>query len=142
MQAVLPKEEVSIGIAIVNLFSFLGGSVLVTAGQALLEDELYKRLSPLIPNLDRTSLANGGATTVRDLVPMDQLPAVLVAYNGSMRDIWYLGLGAACLGFIATCFFEWKSVKDTKKKGDPENGGSGTVAKSSIEEEKTKQGGE
>ena len=115
---------------------------MVTAGQALLEGELYKRLSPLIPNLDRSSLANGGATTIRDLVPKDQLPAVLVAYNDSMRDILYLGLGAACLGFIATCFYEWKSVKDTKKKRDPENGGAKTVADSSVEEEKTKQGGE
>ena len=133
-QAVLPKDEVSIGLAIINLFSFLGGSVFVTAGQALLEDQLVKKLRPILPNLDPSSLANGGATAVRNLASTDQLPAVLAAYNDAIRVIWYLGIGLSCLVLIAGCGFEWKSVKPAKKKDEVEISGAGSATE--IEAEK------
>jgi hypothetical protein len=39
-------------------------------------------------------------------------------YNDSLRSIWYLGLGLACLVFVAAWCFEWKSVKAKTKDGD------------------------
>lgn len=111
----------------------------MTAGQALLEEKLAKNLKPLLPDLDASSLANGGATTIRNMVTADQLPAVLVAYNDAVRDIWYLGLGLACLVLLATCGFEWKSVKPPKKQDELEKGDSNAAVESQGEEPKDEQ---
>lgn len=124
-----------------NLFSFLGGSIFVTAGQALLEEQLAKNLKPILPDLDASSLANGGATTIRNMVTADQLPAVLVAYNDAIRNIWYLGLGLACLVLLASCGFEWKSVKPSKKQDELEKGDSGPAVESQGLEPKDEQSG-
>lgn len=119
-QTILPKEEVSTGVAILSLFNFLGASVFVAVGQALLQNKLVKKLKPIIPDVDPSTLANAGATTFRTTVSSDQLPAVLNAYNDSIRSIWYLGLGLACLVFVASWGMEWKSVKQPKTKGKEE----------------------
>lgn len=113
-QTVLPKKEVSTGLAIMNLFNFLGASLFVTVGQTLFEHGLVKRLQPIIPNLDPSTLSNVGATSIRNMVPHDQLPAVLSAYNDSMRSIWYLAIGLAGLVFVVSWGLEWKSVKRTQ----------------------------
>lgn len=113
----------------------------MTAGQALLEEQLAKNLKPILPDLDASSLANGGATTIRNMVTADQLPAVLVAYNDAIRNIWYLGLGLACLVLLASCGFEWKSVKPSKKQDELEKGDSGPAVESQGLEPKDEQSG-
>lgn len=114
-QTILPKKQVSTGLAVLNLFNFLGASIFVTVGQTLMENGLIKRLHKIIPNLDPSSLANGGVTTVRTSVPRDKLPAVLEAYNDAMKSIWYLAIGLAGLVFVVSWGMEWRSVKEQKK---------------------------
>lgn len=80
-----------------------------------MENGLIKRLHKIIPNLDPSSLANGGVTTVRTSVPRDKLPAVLEAYNDAMKSIWYLAIGLAGLVFVVSWGMEWRSVKEQKK---------------------------
>lgn len=113
-QTVLPKAEVSTGLAIMNLFNFLGASLFVTVGQTLFENGLIKGLQSIIPDLDPNSLSNGGATSIRSMVPKDQLPIVLKAYNDAMRSIWYLAIGLAGIVFVVSLGLEWKSVKNSK----------------------------
>ena len=80
----------------------------------MLEIKLVKGLGGTIPNLDASTLANGGATSLRNMVSKDMLPFVLDVYNDSIRSIWYLTLGLACLSFVASLGMEWKSVKARK----------------------------
>lgn len=115
-QTILPKEDVSTGVAVLSLFNFLGASLFVAVGQALFQNKLVKKLKPILPDIDPSALANAGATTFRTTVSSDQLPAVLNAYNDSIRSIWYLGLGLGCLVFVASWGMEWKSVKQQKTK--------------------------
>lgn len=110
----------SIGVAVLSLFNFLGASVFVAVGQALLQNKLVKELRPILPNVDPSTLANAGATTFRTRIPSSQLPAVLKAYNDSIRSIWYLGLGLACLVFLGSWGMEWKSVKQQKNSAKQE----------------------
>lgn len=110
----LSKAEVSTGLAILNLFNFLGASLFVTVGQTLFEDGLIQRLRSIIPDSNPSSLTNGGAASIRNLVPRDQLPVVLNAYNNSMKSIWYLAIGLAGLVFVVSWAMEWKSVKKQK----------------------------
>ena len=117
-QTVLPPAEAPLGLSLVNFFSFLGGSIFVTVSQTLLQNQLVQGLKPIIPNLDPSTLADGGATTLRSMVSKDKLPAVLDVYNDAIRSIWYLTLGLACLIFLASLGMEWKSVKKGKKETD------------------------
>lgn len=121
----------------VNLFSFLGGSTFVTAGQALLEQELVKHLKPILLSLDPASLTNGGATTIRNTAAPEQLPTVLTAYNDAIRNIWYQGVDLAGLALLAMLGFEWKSVKQSKKKDETEKG-EASVTKDEVKKDKEK----
>lgn len=87
----------------------------MTAGQALLENKLVSGLSGKIPGFDASSVTGQGATSLRNLVPSDQLPLVLEVYNAALRDVWYLALALAIMTFFASLGLEWKSVKKDKK---------------------------
>ena len=118
VQTVLPDSEVSIGLSLLNFVSFLAGSVFITASQTLLENKLAQRLEGLIPGLDTSALADGGATSLRSMVSKEKLSIVLDVYNDSIRSIWYLALGLSCLIFLASLGMEWRSVKKDRKKPD------------------------
>lgn len=115
---VLSPEDQAFGITVLSFVSFLGGSVFVTVSQTLLANKLVANLAGRIPGINASAIANSGATSVRDLVPADQLPIVLEAYNEAMKSIWYLALGLSCLAFVSSWGLEWKSVKKAEKK-DP-----------------------
>lgn len=117
-QTILPDSDVSIGLSLLNFVSFLAGSVFITASQTLLENKLAQRLEGLIPGLDTSALADGGATSLRSMVSKEKLSIVLDVYNDSIRSIWYLALGLSCLIFLASLGMEWRSVKKDRKKTD------------------------
>ena len=113
-QTVLPDSDLPIALSLLNFVNFFGSTIFITTSQTLLETKLYNGLKPIVPGLDRATLANGGAGTIRNLVPEDKLHLVLDVYNDSIKSIWYLALGMACLGFVAAWGMEWKSVKGKK----------------------------
>lgn len=115
VQTVLSDEDISIGTAILNFFVFLGGTIFVTVSQTLLETQLIKELPKIVPDLDPTALASGGASGLKNLVPPDKLDAALNVYNDSMRSAWYLALGLSAFAFISAFGLQWKSVKPGKK---------------------------
>ena len=119
-QTILSKEDVSIGLSIINLFNFLGSTVFVTVGQAILQNQLAQKLKPLLPDVDLSSLADGSATSIRNIASSDQLPAVLDAYNDSIRCVWYLALGLSCSVLLASFGMEWKNVKARKSNSSDE----------------------
>lgn len=121
----MSKSDMAIALSLLNFINFLASTVFITVSQTLLEAQLVRKLSAIIPNLDAASLANGGATSLRGMVSEDMVPVVLDKYNESMRSIWYLALGLACLGFVASCAMPWKSVKG--KKDENEESGKSTT---------------
>ncbi|KAG2165707.1 hypothetical protein JADG_005446 [Aureobasidium aubasidani] len=118
-QTVLPDSDVSIGLSFLQFITFFAGSTFVTVSQTLLENGLVSGLRDILPDLDPSTISGAGATAIRDMVSLDQLPVVLRVYNDSIRSIWYLGLGLSCLVFVASWGFEWRSVK-AKKQGEDE----------------------
>ena len=116
----MSQNDMSIALSLLNFVNFLGSTIFITVSQTLLETKLVEKLGSIIPNLDASTLANGGATSLRNMVSADMLPVVLDIYNESMRSIWYLALGLSCLGLLASLAMPWKSVK-AKKDKDGEN---------------------
>lgn len=113
-QTVLSDRDVAIGLSFLQFINFFAGSTFITVSQTLLENGLITGLKDILPYLDPSTISGGGASAIRDMVSPDQLSIVLRVYNNSIRSIWYLGLGLACLVFVASWGFEWKSVKAKK----------------------------
>ncbi|KAG8525366.1 uncharacterized protein KY384_009010 [Bacidia gigantensis] len=111
-------SDISVGLAVLNFFSFLGGSVFITVSQTVLEENLNQGLGKIIPDLDSSTLANRGATSLSSMVSTDKLSQVLDIYNHSMRSIWYLALALSSLIFMASWVMEWKSVKKAHKSDE------------------------
>jgi hypothetical protein len=106
---------------VINLSNFLGSTILVTVGQALIQSRLVERLQPGFPGVDLRSLAQGDAVSIRKLARKERLPAVLSAYNDALRSVWYLSLALACLVLLASFGMEWKNVKGKKSASDAED---------------------
>jgi hypothetical protein len=138
-QTVLSKADASIGLSVINLTNFLGSTVFVTVGQALIQSRLVKSLRPILPDVDLSSLARGDAISIRNLASSDQLPAVLSAYNDALRGVWYLSLGLSCLVLLGSFGMEWKNIKG-KKTSDSE--GTHMATKSDVSEKQDGNAGD
>jgi hypothetical protein len=60
-------------------------------------------------------IVNTGATELRNLVPAEQLPAVLEVYNSALRQVFLISVGMSAVAILGALGFEWKSVKKGKK---------------------------
>lgn len=110
-QTVLPREDIPTGITIIGFAQFLGGTIFVPVCQTVLSNTLASQLSTKIPGLDAATFAGTGATNLTSLVPSDELPELLAAYNLGIRNVFYVTLAVSCVAFVASFFLEWKSVK-------------------------------
>ncbi|KAK5065411.1 hypothetical protein LTR84_001249 [Exophiala bonariae] len=115
-QTVLPDSEVSIGLSLLNFISLLGGSIFVTVSQTLMQNKLQQGLKDILPGVDIQNVTNSGTIWLRTAVPSDKLLAVLRLYNDSIRAIWYLYVGLACLILLSSLGLEWKNVKSQEHK--------------------------
>lgn len=111
-QTVLPRKDVAIGASVMMFCQVLGGAVFICVGNNIFQSALVKNLAHIsaITNLD--SVAHVGATDLREMVPKEILPQVLVAYNGALRDMFYLVTGLTSLMVLGAASMEWKSVKN------------------------------
>ena len=116
VQTVLSNDQVAIGISLLAFTQFLGGTIFVTVCQSLLQNKLVEGLTAKLPNFDPAAVSGQGATDLRNLVPVEELPLVLDVYNTSLKSIWYVGLGLSCLILLGGLGFELKSVKKQKTK--------------------------
>lgn len=124
MQTVLPREDVSIGLAINFFAQQLGGAVFVSVGQAILSNFLVSRLKG-IPGLDAGSIVGAGATELAELVPPQYLDLVIQAYNYACTRIFLCAMGLTFAALLSALGMEWRSIK-RRQPGSP--GGPGGPA--------------
>lgn len=111
-QTVLKRVDVPTGMALVVFMQTLGGAVFISVGQNVLTSHLISGTSRLlVDGLDPTVIVNTGATDLRDLVPVDQLAAVLEVYNGALRQVFLVSVGLSAVTILGALGLEWKSVK-------------------------------
>jgi MFS family permease len=110
-QTVLPRKDVAIGASLMMFCQVLGGAVFICVGNNIFQSALVKNLAH-ISGINLDSVANVGATDLREMVPKEVLPQVLVAYNGALRDMFYLVTGLTCVMILGAASMEWKSVKN------------------------------
>jgi MFS family permease len=113
-QTVLPKPDVSIGLALMVFGQLLGAAVFVAVGENVLGNQLVQQLSG-IPGFDPSLVTSGGATALLSSVPPSFHDAVLIAYNEALRKVFQVGLIVSCLAVPGAFALEWRSIK----KPDP-----------------------
>lgn len=117
-QTCLAKKDVMMGVSLMFFMQGLGGAIFISIGQTVFTSSLTKEFSAfsgiagfeISPGL----IVNTGATNLRDLVPAQYLPEVLVAYNKALRDVFFVGVGCAAATILSGITMEWKSVKKLK----------------------------
>lgn len=116
-QTVLPRKDVSIGAALMMFSQTLGGAVFISVGNNIFDARLAHNLAK-IPGIDVGSVAATGATELKDRIPANLLPQVLVAYNDALRATFYLVTALTCCTVFGSLAMEWKSVKKGQQKPD------------------------
>ncbi|KAK7708639.1 hypothetical protein SLS64_006741 [Diaporthe eres] len=111
-QTVLPTADVPIGTSLMFFSQLLGGSIFISIGQNVLNNELVKNLSG-VPGFNPASILNAGATTLTHLAEPLRT-TVLLAYNEALRTVFQVGLVMTCLTILGAASLEWRSVKSKK----------------------------
>ncbi|KAK3306588.1 major facilitator superfamily domain-containing protein [Chaetomium strumarium] len=117
-QAVLHKEDVSIGIAINFFVQQLGGAVFTSVGQTILTNLLVSRLSG-IPGFNPKTIVSEGMTNLSDVFPPEQVGLVIEAYNNACQKIFLTSMGLAFASLLCAFGMEWRSIKKNKNTAGP-----------------------
>lgn len=123
IQTVLPHKEIPMGVALVFFCQQLGGAIIVSVGQNVLNTKLIDGITGIVDNLDRQKIIDAGATRLRDVVPAADMPAVLEKYNLALRWVYIVGTIMAALSALGSFTLEWRSVKNGKGPAAPEEDG-------------------
>lgn len=110
-QTVLAREDIPLGITIINFGNFVGGTIFVSVCQGILSSTLRSELQRHIPDLDVSLVSHSGATDLARLFTPTQLPFLREAYNSGIANVFYCALGVSGFAFVASWFVEWRSVK-------------------------------
>lgn len=116
VQTCLPPRDVAIGTAIIMFSQTLGGSLFVSVGQNVFQNQLLKNLKAAVPDFPAGIVLSTGATDLKNAVPHEFIARVLVAYNAALTQTWYVAVAMACLSTIGAVVLEWKSMKEHKPK--------------------------
>ncbi|KAJ7226633.1 hypothetical protein B0H12DRAFT_1148950 [Mycena haematopus] len=89
----------------------LGGALFVSVAQNVFTNKLKDGLASHVPGLNPAIVLNAGATSLRNAVDPQYLPAVISAYNDALVSAFYVSVAMACLSLVGALAIEWKSVK-------------------------------
>lgn len=84
IQANLPKDQISIGTALVVFSQNFGAAVFVSLGQTTFENTLRAELRRNAPEINTELVASLGATNFRHVVPQTSVPHVVLAFNKAL----------------------------------------------------------
>ncbi|KAI0405956.1 major facilitator superfamily domain-containing protein [Xylaria palmicola] len=111
-QVVLPPPDIPAGISVSMLFQGLGGAVLISAANNVLNNKLLHLVDGLgIPGVHGIDVINAGATRFRTVIPADSISQVVDVYNTALRWAILIGVITAALSALPAVLLEWRSVK-------------------------------
>ncbi|EXJ86294.1 hypothetical protein A1O1_06664 [Capronia coronata CBS 617.96] len=124
VQAILPIEEVPIGTAAVVASQSLGGAIFVSVGNTLLQNHLFSENDAgRLPGVNIRAVIELGATRFRDVVPAQDLPALIKLYNNSLQAVFIAAVPLCGVAFLCSLCMEWKSLRPrSSQQGGQESG--------------------
>ncbi|KAL1799022.1 hypothetical protein ACET3X_003059 [Alternaria dauci] len=109
-QTVLPRSDVSLGMAMMFFVNQQGGAIFLAVGQNMFSTQLVKRLSG-IAGLDTGAIINTGATEIRTVVPANEISTVVSAYSYSLTRVFILSAALSACMIIGALMVKWVSIK-------------------------------
>jgi len=121
VQTALPMADIPQGTVLLMFCQSLGGALFIAVGQSVFSNGLVTGVAKYAPDLDPQLLLNTGATAIRSTLGKlgleDHIHQAIEAYVYALKDCYRVTVAVSGVAFIASCFFEWKSVKKVQKSG-------------------------
>lgn len=114
MQTSLPAADAPLGLAIILFAQNFGPALFVSIAQTIFTNQLEHNLHHLAPEMNATSIANMGLSDLKSHVSPENLGKVLLGFDHSLMQTWYLAVGLTCTTMIGSLAMEWRSVKQKK----------------------------
>lgn len=124
IQTALSIDDIPIGSVSIMFFQSLGGALFIAVGQAVFQNGFIDGLKKYAPELDPKTMVNTGATAIRGYLSQigreDLLENVIEAYVSGLKNSYRVIVAVFAVAFLASCLFEWKSIKKAGKDGKGE----------------------
>lgn len=111
---VLNSKDMPTGNAIAIFFNSLGGAISISIAQNIFSNGLKTNLPKYAPDVSADTVINAGATYLRKVISVADLPNVLKAYMVALQDAYVISIAVGGIATIVACFVEWKNVKGKK----------------------------
>ncbi|KAL7946832.1 hypothetical protein V8C42DRAFT_318898 [Trichoderma barbatum] len=111
VQATLPTSQSPVGVSTATFSQFFGSAIFLAVSQALFANIFIDKLTVDIPGVDLQSLLLGGSGAIRKLVPPDDLPVVLGAFNQALVGTFYLSAAASAAAIVISFGIPWINIK-------------------------------
>jgi len=118
VQANVAPAVLPVATALLVFGQTFGGSVFISAANAVFNGALKKDLEETLPNIDSQLIIDAGATGVRTVVSSKNLPRVLDAYAAGVDQVFYLATAGAVLMFVFSWGMGWTDVRKKKEEED------------------------
>lgn len=106
VQATAPAVDLAEVTAMLLFFQTLGGAFMVSAAQAAFVNTLVTVLPRSAPGIDPLIVVSTGATELRKVFLVDQIPGILVAYMRGLKISFAIGLGSTGVAFVIITVFQ------------------------------------
>ncbi|KAL6815036.1 major facilitator superfamily domain-containing protein [Trichoderma sp. SZMC 28015] len=111
VQATLPTSQSPLGVSTATFSQFFGSAIFLAVAQAIFANIFIDKLTVDIPGVDLQSLLASGSGAIRKLVPPDDLPVVLGAFNQALVGTFYLSAGASAAAVLISFGIPWINIK-------------------------------
>lgn len=123
VQTVLAQEDIPIGSSALIFFQNLGSTIFLSVGQSVFQNSLTAALVKKAPTVNPSLVFSAGAAGLRQSLERngqgDAWPSVMASYTVGLQATFEVSMGLSLGAFIASLFFEWKSVKQGKGNLEP-----------------------
>lgn len=119
-QAVLPRSDVSTGMALNFFAQQLGGAIFIPVAQNVFASGIISKLNG-VAGLDPQVIVDTGATDLHNVVPARALPVAVNAFNYGVTRTFLVSVGLSAGTLLAASVMEWKNIKKGEKKESPKD---------------------
>ncbi|EHK25098.1 uncharacterized protein TRIVIDRAFT_188982 [Trichoderma virens Gv29-8] len=111
VQATLPTSQSPVGVATATFSQFFGSAIFLAISQALFANIFINKLTVDIPGVDLQNLLLSGSGAIRKLVPPEDLPVVLGAFNQALMGTFYLSAAVSAAAIFISFGIPWINIK-------------------------------
>ncbi|KAK5011716.1 hypothetical protein LTR28_007255 [Elasticomyces elasticus] len=109
-------EDLSQATAVMNFFLTVGGSFFISAAQCGFNNQLIKYLAAHLPGVDAAVALGTGATQIRDVFTVAQVPVIIDGYISGLKTVFAIAVAAFGTATLLGLLGNWKRLDAEKIK--------------------------